>query len=123
MNGGGLIVAGHSWWWAHKKREEAGGHPNVLLDHPGNKLITHFGIAFSRMTSSQKTMTDCPPSLNSHWKWRLREQDSGLRTQLKQRYYHQECHDLFNSMERAVTERQDLQSIVKMFCKRWEPAF
>jgi len=113
-NGGGLIVAGHSWWWAHKKREEAGGNPNVLLDHPGNKLINHFGIAFSRMTSSQKTMTDCPPSLNSHWRWRLRE---------KQRYYHPECQDLFNSKEMAVTERQDLQSIVKMFCKRWEPAF
>ena len=47
----------------------------------------------------------------------------GLTIREKQRYYHPECQDLFNSKEMAVTERQDLQSIVKMFCKRWEPAF
>ena len=43
-NGGGLIIAGHAWFWASQRgRQEC-----VLLNHPGNRIVTHFGIAFSR---------------------------------------------------------------------------
>ena len=42
-NGGGLIIAGHAWFWASQQ----GDQQSVLLNHPGNKITTHFGIAFS----------------------------------------------------------------------------
>lgn len=41
-NGGGLIVGGHSWFWAEKNPNKS-----LLLNHPGNKFLSKFGIAFS----------------------------------------------------------------------------
>eukprot|EP00092_Neocalanus_flemingeri_P033677 GFUD01036610.1.p1 GENE.GFUD01036610.1~~GFUD01036610.1.p1 ORF type:complete len:423 (+),score=58.41 GFUD01036610.1:52-1320(+) len=41
-DGGGLIVGGHAWFWAQKNPKTS-----LLLNHPGNKLLSNFGIAFS----------------------------------------------------------------------------
>ena len=43
--GGGLVVGGHAWWWAEQQPDQS-----VLLQHPGNQLITEFGLAFSKET-------------------------------------------------------------------------
>ena len=43
-NGGGLIVGGHSWWWEEKRTDS---RLTCLLDHPGNRFLTEFGLAFS----------------------------------------------------------------------------
>ena len=58
--GGGLIIGGHSWWWAdqtssanQRPRDQETGQSeeaSVLLDHPGNKMLTEFGMAFSKET-------------------------------------------------------------------------
>ena len=58
--GGGLIIGGHSWWWAdqtssanQRSRDQGTDHSedaSVLLDHPGNKMLTEFGLAFSKET-------------------------------------------------------------------------
>ena len=44
-NGGGLIIGGHAWWWSQQSSSQSSC---TLLDHPGNKIITEFGIAFSK---------------------------------------------------------------------------
>jgi hypothetical protein len=41
-NGGGLIVGGHAWFWADKNPNKC-----LLLNHPGNKFLSKFGITFS----------------------------------------------------------------------------
>lgn len=41
-NGGGLIVGGHAWFWAQQNPEKS-----VLLNHPGNRFLSKFGLAFS----------------------------------------------------------------------------
>ena len=56
--GGGLIMGGHSWWWAEQKslaneiaRDQGMDQSEeacVLLDHPGNKILTEFGLALSK---------------------------------------------------------------------------
>ena len=45
--GGGLIMGGHAWWWADQSTTQGA---SVLLDHPGNTILTQFGLAFSRET-------------------------------------------------------------------------
>jgi len=40
--GGGLVVGGHAWFWASNSHGR-----NSLLHHPGNQLLTHFGLALS----------------------------------------------------------------------------
>jgi len=42
--GGGLIIAGHAWFWTSQGRRDQ----CVFKNHPGNKIISHFGIAFTR---------------------------------------------------------------------------
>ena len=42
--GGGLIIAGHAWFWTSQGRQDQ----CVFKIHPGNKIISHFGIAFTR---------------------------------------------------------------------------
>jgi len=42
-NGGGLIIGGHAWFWASENPTKS-----LLLDHPGNKWLSYFGIAFSK---------------------------------------------------------------------------
>ena len=54
--GGGLIIGGHSWWWADQSANkmprdlatDQSEETSVLLDHPGNKMLTEFGLAFSK---------------------------------------------------------------------------
>ena len=54
--GGGLIIGGHSWWWADQSANQRprdqttdqSEETSVLLDHPGNKMLTEFGLAFSK---------------------------------------------------------------------------
>jgi len=105
-NGGGLIIAGHSWWWA-----ETLGAPqtNVMLDHPGNRIVTHFGIAFSNECQPGKFISGSAPPLESHWRWSHRS---------RKNTYHKEIGDLFpqypNAHKRIVNECTQFQSIVKM---------
>ena len=47
--GGGLIMGGHAWWWSGQLQEQGQQHC-VLLDHPGNKIISEFGLALSNDT-------------------------------------------------------------------------
>ena len=42
--GGGLIIAGHAWFWTSQGRQDQ----CVFKIHPGNKIISLFGIAFTR---------------------------------------------------------------------------
>ena len=42
--GGSLIIAGHAWFWTQEGRR----NECVFKNHPGNKIISHFGIAFTR---------------------------------------------------------------------------
>ena len=48
--GGGLIIAGHAWFWAQNQDKAE----CVLKNHPGNKIVTHFGIAYTRYTIKQQ---------------------------------------------------------------------
>ena len=45
--GGGLVIAGHAWFWASTAQDKG---KCVLKTHPGNRIVTHFGIAFTRNT-------------------------------------------------------------------------
>ena len=40
--GWGLVVGGHAWFWASNSPRQSS-----LLNHPGNQLLTHFGLALS----------------------------------------------------------------------------
>merc|ERR1711963_279317 len=42
--GGGLIIGGHAWFWTSQRRHDQ----CMFKTHPGNRIITHFGIAFTR---------------------------------------------------------------------------
>ena len=42
--GGGLIIAGHAWFWTSQGRRDQ----CIFKIHPGNKIISHFGIALTR---------------------------------------------------------------------------
>ena len=50
-NGGGLIIGGHAWWWALQEEDP---NKSALLEHPGNKFLTNFGLAFSRESVDDK---------------------------------------------------------------------
>ena len=50
-NGGGLIIGGHAWWWALQEEDP---NKSALLEHPGNKFLTNFGLAFSRENVDDK---------------------------------------------------------------------
>ena len=66
-SGGGLIVAGHAWLWAQH-------NPDLcdITQHPGNKIITHFGIAFSSFVIDEGpnpglNLLDPPDSRHSYY--------------------------------------------------------
>ena len=67
-NGGGLIIAGHAWFWADKNPYKC-----VLLNHPGNKFLSKFGITFSASFIDYKEAkfpiktTDIPSIMDSYY--------------------------------------------------------
>merc|ERR1711963_263405 len=42
--GGGLVIAGHAWFWTSQGRR----NECMFKTHPGNKIVSHFGIVFTR---------------------------------------------------------------------------
>jgi len=73
-NGGGLIIAGHAWFWASQRNHDV----CLLTNHPGNKIITHFGIAFSSLHVDHQgpnrslKLLDPPGSRHSYYYMALR---------------------------------------------------
>jgi len=59
--GGGLIIGGHAWFWTSQQRHEQ----CMFKSHPGNKIITHFGIAFTRHAVEDQVSRVPIPTLTS----------------------------------------------------------
>ncbi|CAH2273665.1 Hypothetical predicted protein [Pelobates cultripes] len=53
--GGGLLIAAQAWYWSYSHKNE-----NVLLDFPGNKIISVSGIYFRDVYGERGTFTVSP---------------------------------------------------------------
>ncbi|XP_063301795.1 TRPM8 channel-associated factor homolog [Pelobates fuscus] len=53
--GGGLLIAAQAWYWSYSHKNE-----NVLLDFPGNKIISVSGIYFHDTYGERGTFTVSP---------------------------------------------------------------
>ena len=68
--GGGLVIAGHAWFWTSQRRRE---DPCMFKTHPGNKIISHFGIAFTRH-AVERNVSELPiPTLTTPSRFHLHQ--------------------------------------------------
>jgi len=111
--GGGLIIGGHAWFWTSQQ-----GHEHISFKtHPGNKIITHFGIAFTSHTVEGQVSRVPIPTLTStsrvhlHQLVKMRE---GSVAELQTDVLHNE---LKWSADQLRTENQfeDILAAVKQF--------
>ena len=68
--GGGLVIAGHAWFWTSQRRRE---DPCMFKTHSGNKIISHFGIAFTRH-AVERNVSELPiPTLTTPSRFHLHQ--------------------------------------------------
>ena len=67
--GGGLVIAGHAWFWASQRRRDQ----CIFKIHPGNKIISHFGIAFTRYAVEKNVSVVPIPTLTTPSRFHLHQ--------------------------------------------------
>ena len=67
--GGGLVIAGHAWFWTSQGRR----NQCMFKIHPGNKIISHFGIAFTRYAVEKNVSVVAIPTLTTPSRFHLHQ--------------------------------------------------
>merc|ERR1712004_727480 len=126
--GGGLIIGGHAWFWTSQHRHDQ----CMFKTHPGNKIITHFGIAFTRhAVEGQVSRVPIPTPtstslLHLHQLVKMRErsvaelQTDVLHNELKRSAYQLRTENQFEDILAAVKQFEDHLAAVQQQ-SRWRP--
>ena len=97
--GGGLVIAGHAWFWASQKDKGE----CILKTHPGNKIVTLFGIAFTRNTIKKQILTSPVRTISSPSPFHLHQVVKMEQGAVTEDILHRE---LIRDMDELRTEKQ-----------------